>query len=294
MANSGDGAQSSSSPRRGSVWRIDSAATSHKTFDRSAFGTYTLITPFSVQVGDSSTSSTVDRGTVRLSIMSNGRRAVCELRNVRHIPSFVYSLVSVTTPAKHGLVVQFHEDIVKISRGGKTVPSGMRDGGLYTLDLSTPSQSGEIALAAASLQRWHERMGHVHQAGVLEMARNQVVSSMVITPGKRDAQVCEACISGKLHRSPIPRASATRAEGLLDLVHTDIAGPFPVPSKGGALSFVTFIDDRSRWLTVFLIKSKSDCFSCFLKFRSHVENQIGRKIMAIRSDGGWRVSVERV
>ncbi len=81
-----------------------------------------------------------------------------------------------------------------------------------------------------------------------------------------------------MHRTPIPRTSTTRSEGLLDLVHTDVAGPLPVPSKGGALYFVTFIDDKSRWLTAFPIKSKSDCFSYFLKFRSFVEIQTGRKI----------------
>ncbi len=118
------------------------------------------------------------------------------------------------------------------------------------------------------------------------MARKNVASSMIIPPGKRDAQVCEACISGKMHRTPIPRTSKTRSEGLLDLVYTDVAGPLPVPFKGGALYFVTFIDDKSRWLTAFPIKSKSDCLSYFLKFRSFVENQTGRKIKAIRSDRG--------
>ncbi len=44
-----------------------------------------------------------------------------------------------------------------------------------------------------------------------------------------------------MHRAPIPRASTTRAEGLLDLIHTDVAGPLPVPSKGGSLYFVTLL-----------------------------------------------------
>ncbi len=89
-----------------------------------------------------------------------------------------------------------------------------------------------------------------------------------------------------MYRAPIPRASITSAEGLLDLIHTDVAGPLPVPSKGGSLYFVTFIDNRSRYLTVFPIKSKSHCFSCFVKFHSSEETQKGRKIKAIRSDGG--------
>ncbi len=42
----------------------------------------------------------------------------------------------------------------------------------------------------------------------------------------------------------------------------------------------------SRWLVVYPIKSKWDCFSCFCSFRNKVETQTGRKIRAIRSDGG--------
>ncbi len=48
-------------------------------------------------------------------------------------------------------------------------------GGLYTLDFSAPSKRDETALATARLQLWQERMFHVHQAGVLSMARNKDV-----------------------------------------------------------------------------------------------------------------------
>ena len=37
-----------------------------------------------------------------------------------------------------------------------------------------------------------------------------------------------------------------RESELLQLVHSELCGPFKVKSKGGALYFATFIDDRSR------------------------------------------------
>ncbi len=178
-----------------------------------------------------------------------------------HIPSFVYSLISVTTLAKRGSVVQFNETCVKILRDGQSV-------------------------ASASLQTWHAKMSYVHQAGVLNMARRKVVVGMEIPSNKQDNHVCEACIDGKMHHSSIPRVSTTRAEGVLDLVHTHVVSPLPVSSKGGALYFVTFIDGKSRWLIVFPITAKSDCISYFLKFQSSAENRTGRNIKAIRSDGG--------
>ncbi len=96
MANEGISPQSANSNRRSTLWHIDSAATSHMTFDRSAFAIYTPVTPFAVRMGDSSTSLAVGRGDVHLSILSNGKPAKCKLYDVLHVPSFVYSLISVT------------------------------------------------------------------------------------------------------------------------------------------------------------------------------------------------------
>eukprot|EP00171_Calliarthron_tuberculosum_P022304 IDg22304t1 len=87
-------------------------------------------------------------------------------------------------------------------------------------------------------------------------------------------------------RAPIPKVSTTRAQDLLELVHSDVAGPLPVTSKGGARYFVTFIDDKSRWTEVYPMKTKSECFKHFRRFQRHAERKVGKKIKALRSDGG--------
>ncbi len=82
---------------------------------------------------------------------------------------------------------------------------------------------------------------------------------------------------GKMHRSSIPRASTSRTSGVLDLIHTDVAGPLPVMSNEGAKYFVTFIDDHSRWLSVYPIRSKSECFSYFRLFKNVWKRKQGVK-----------------
>ncbi len=88
---------------------IDSAATSHRTFDWSAFATYAPVTPFPVRMRDSSASLAVGQGDVHLSILSNTKSAKCKLYDFLHVPSFVYSLISVATLAKRRLTVYFHD-----------------------------------------------------------------------------------------------------------------------------------------------------------------------------------------
>ncbi len=47
--------------------------------------------------------------------------------------------------------------------------------------------------------------------------QHEVVKGMNISTTNPTPEACEACIAGKMHRTPIPRASTTRADGLLIL-----------------------------------------------------------------------------
>ncbi|XP_065628881.1 uncharacterized protein LOC136067248 [Quercus suber] len=70
-------------------------------------------------------------------------------------------------------------------------------------------------------------------------------------------------------------------DGLLEPIDFD-----EIPAKGGNKYFITFTDDYSRYGYVYLMKRKSEVFEKFKEFRAEVENQLGKCIMAIRSDHG--------
>ncbi len=120
------------------AWHIDPAATSHMTLNRSLFSSYQSVPPFPVHMGDSSTALAVGRGDFQLNILKDGKMATCELRRVLHVPSFVYSLISVSTLAKSGLVVLFSDYKVTILRKDVPLATGTRIRGLYVLDLFNP------------------------------------------------------------------------------------------------------------------------------------------------------------
>ncbi|GJX88605.1 putative RNA-directed DNA polymerase [Tanacetum coccineum] len=81
------------------------------------------------------------------------------------------------------------------------------------------------------------------------------------------------------------KKGATRSTGLLELIHTDICGPFP-SGIGGHKSFITFTDDYSRYMYLFLINEKSESVDMFKTFKAEVENQLDRRIKVVRSDRG--------
>ncbi|KAL0439750.1 UNVERIFIED_CONTAM: hypothetical protein Slati_2458000 [Sesamum latifolium] len=72
------------------------------------------------------------------------------------------------------------------------------------------------------------------------------------------------------------------ANGLLDLVHTDVCGPLSAPARRGFSYFITFINDHSRYGYVYLMRYKSEAFERFKEYRLEVENQTSHKIKALR------------
>ena len=50
--------------------------------------------------------------------------------------------------------------------------------------------------------------------------------------------------------------SSTRKSNVLDLVYSDVCGPIKVESLGSNRYFVTFIDDASRKVWVYVLKTK--------------------------------------
>ena len=81
-------------------------------------------------------------------------------------------------------------------------------------------------------------------------------------------------------------SGATREKEILELIHSDVFGPIPVPSLLGSLYYVTFIDDFSRNTWLYFLKNKSKFISKFKEFKALVENQIGKKIKVLRTGNG--------
>ena len=64
-------------------------------------------------------------------------------------------------------------------------------------------------------------------------------------------------------------------------------------SYGGALYFLTFIDDYSRRVWVYMLKRKADVFNVFKQFKVMVEKRTCKSIKCLRTDnGGEFTSVE--
>ena len=73
------------------------------------------------------------------------------------------------------------------------------------------------------------------------------------------------------------KKGAVRDTSVLELIHTDICGPFNVKSMDGFDSFITFTDDFSRYGYIYPIRDRSKALEKFKIYKAEVENQLNQR-----------------
>jgi transposase InsO family protein len=130
---------------------------------------------------------------------------------------------------------------------------------------------------------WHERMGHIGVGRLRAMQRKGMVE--YFPECGLEFEFCENFIYGKQSRVRLPYGEA-RENGILELVHNDVLGPVTVPSLGGYMYYVSFIDYFSRKTWIYFLRNKSEVFERFKDFKTLVENQTEKRIKVLRTDNG--------
>jgi transposase InsO family protein len=146
-------------------------------------------------------------------------------------------------------------------------------------------EDDQVALSSqvSTTEVWHRRLGHYNHAAILLMNRRSFVVGL---PSLDDHLVdCRACHYGKQSRLPFTTTS-WRAKSKLQLIHTDLSGPKPVPSLKGSRYYIAFIDDLTRFCWIYFMRFKSEVAGVFWRFKTWIENQSGYKIQVLRSDNG--------
>jgi hypothetical protein len=77
----------------------------------------------------------------------------------------------------------------------------------------------------------------------------------------------------------------------LEIIHTDICGPFSIKTVDSYDSFITFTNNYLRYGYIYPIKERSEVLDKFKIFKAEVENQHSLKNKIVRSDRGGSTTV---
>jgi len=112
---------------------------------------------------------------------------------------------------------------------------------------------------------WHKHLGHFSRERIERLIKNKILIDLHFT----NLNNCVDCIKGK--QTKHTKKEATRSTQLLEIVHTDICGPFGVNSFKKKRYFITFIDDNSHYCYVYLLHEKSQVVDALEIYLNEVE-----------------------
>jgi hypothetical protein len=192
------------------------------------------------------------------------------MKDVLYIPGLTKNLLSISTLNKKGFRVSFIDGEVIMWPKGKTIEDAIiietKEGGLYKLKGHL-----DVALTHSTespCELWHRKLANINYKA-LPYVRKVVKG---LPEFKVDHEgVCKGCAQGKNIKNPFPK-SDSKAEGILELIHSDVCGPMPSTSLSGYVYYVSFIDDYSR--------------KTWFYFKAFILNLFERKIKIPRSNNG--------
>jgi hypothetical protein len=163
---------------------------------------------------------------------------------------------------------------------------------LYTFsEFIEPDSALLLTHADESSRIWHERFGH------LNFRYMQQLSKKILVDGLPDIHfskgVCEGCVLGKHPQEKFDKGKSQRAFAPLDLIHSDLMGPFPHPSINKVRFVLIFVDDFSHFTWIYFLRKKSEVFQHLKDFKALVETQSERKSKSSELIMGESMSIMR-
>lgn len=140
---------------------------------------------------------------------------------------------------------------------------------LYKINIKEASGMCLLSKTEEASSLWHARHGHVNFQAIQFMCSNKM--ALGLPPLIHPKKVCNGCLLSKKTRQPFPTQSNFAAKEALQLIHGDLCGPIAPPTPSGNRFFFLLVDDHTRMMWVFALKSKDEAFGAFKRFKTMVE-----------------------
>ena len=259
-------------------WILDSGCSFHMCPHKDFFVTFKSIDGGKVLLGNNLACKVAGIGSVRIKMYDG---SVKGLEQVRCVPELKRNLISLGMIDQLGCCIKAENGELQILKDGAIIMKGCRRNGLYVLKGSVELHGIITNVNSDKTRLWHMRLAHMSEKGLKELSKQGLLGTDQISA----LEFCEKCVFGKATRQKF-NPGKQETKNTLDYIHSDLWGPSQVPSHGGARYFITFINDFSRKVWVYVLKHKSEAFEKFKDWLTLIENQTERRVKRLRTDNG--------
>ena len=217
------------------------------------------------------------------------------------VPGLGRNIFAPTVELKYGVrfVLEFGYSHLIIGGIIVTLKQDPRDQGMCSLDimfLRNPQDEllgksegvphddvpGVVYATAADADIWHRRLGHMNPRS-MELLRRKEGNGEEYTVTVSD---CDICALSKSRQQAHPKKSTRTTTRPMQLIYTDLMGPFTPPAKEGYRYVSKFTDDYSRMKEVYLLRNKSEAAESLHQYNITVAVPLGLCIEIVRCDKG--------
>jgi hypothetical protein len=231
-----------------------------------------------ILMGDNSSVEVTGKGRIEL---TNG-----SFENVLNVPKISINLLFMyqMTNSGTGKKVIFTPNSVEIynMQTNSRVATGEvnHQSRLYTFfEFIEPDSDLLLTHANESSRIWHERFGHLNFRYMKQISKHKLIDGLPDIHFSKG--VCEGWVLGKHPQEKFDKGKSQRASAPLDLIHSDLMGPFPHTSINKVRFFLIFVDDFSRFTWIYFLRKTSEVSQHLKYFKALVETQSGKKIKVL-------------
>ena len=244
-----------------------------------------------IHLGNSSTIYTIATGTLQYIMDTPTRGAIpVEITNALHVPDMSCTLLSVSQFTKnswHTVTFKGKQAIIIHTAFNSVIGLAyLTMSGLYHLQ-AHPCLSKEYAhlsynFTMVDINHAHHCLDHLGHNNICHLVAKGMFKGINCLEDHID--FCETCTVGKQYSFSFS-ASNKQAHCKLDLIHSDLCGPFS-PLCHSYWYYITFTDDCICYIWIYLFHTKAKAFVCFCEWKSMIELNIGIFIKVLQTDGG--------
>ncbi|XP_038678783.1 uncharacterized protein LOC119980235 [Tripterygium wilfordii] len=206
--------------QEGNVWYLDSGASNHMSGRRDFFMELHEHTGRTVSLGDASKLQVAGTGKVII-YQKDGSHA--HISDVYYVPNMRSNILSIGQLLEKGHVLHMEGEYTELrTRENRLIARvRMSTNRMFPLRLNTMLVQCLATRLESESEKWHL----LKEGGMVQGLPN--IDEL--------AGVCPTCVLGKQTRQPFSTERKWRATGRLQLVHTDLCGPFEPVSIGGTM-----------------------------------------------------------
>jgi hypothetical protein len=223
---------------------VDSCASHHMAATHDILSSLTACNGPPILMGDDSSIEVVGKGRVELDRGS--------FENVLDVPKLFVNLLSMyqITHSGSGKKVQFTPNsmsIIDMQSNSKVVIGEVNHQSRLYIFYKFIEHDSSVLLTHVdnSSRLWHERFGHLNFKYKQQLSKKGIVVRLPDTHFSEG--VCEGCILGKHPQEKLEKRKDHKASSPLDLIHSDLMGPFSHPSIDKSRYVLTFL---SMWMNL--------------------------------------------